>query len=61
MNEERQSRVDESVPKPAPAQELSEQEKRDLEKSSETEHAHGRQKEELAQGAQEGSGQERTS
>jgi hypothetical protein len=52
MNPQAQSRVQESVPKPDATKQMSEAEKKALELSGEIEHAHGAQRENLAENAE---------
>lgn len=52
MNPDAKSRVEESVPQPDATKQMSDSEKKALELSGEVEHAHGQQREELAEEAQ---------
>jgi uncharacterized protein YjbJ (UPF0337 family) len=53
MNPEAKSRVQESVPQPDATKSMTEAEKKALELSGEIEHAHGTQREKLAEKAEE--------
>lgn len=53
MNPEAKSRLQESVPQPDATKKMSEAEKKALELSGEIEHAHGIQREELAEKAED--------
>jgi hypothetical protein len=53
MNEDVKSRVDTAIPKPEALDRLSEDEKRSLEIDGEVEHAHGMQREKLAEQAED--------
>lgn len=53
MNPQAQSRVEESVPHPEATKQMSDAEKKALELSGEIEHAHGAQREKLAEKAEE--------
>lgn len=53
MNPQAQSRVEQSVPQPEATKQMSDAEKKALELSGEIEHAHGTQREKLAEEAEE--------